>query len=121
MSPILGAILLGFVQGVTEFLPISSSGHLVLIQHFVEVQGDDLAFDLVLHLGTLIPVIVVFREDLIKMLRDPFVGTEPFWQRPGVRWLWLVGLASVPTAIMGVALEDLFESMFSGPLSLAWQ
>ncbi|HNC99793.1 MAG TPA: undecaprenyl-diphosphate phosphatase, partial [Myxococcota bacterium] len=89
MSPILGAILLGFVQGVTEFLPISSSGHLVLIQHFVEVQGDDLAFDLVLHLGTLIPVIVVFREDLIKMLRDPFVGTEPFWQRPGVRWLAL--------------------------------
>lgn len=121
MTPILTAILLGFVQGVTEFLPISSSGHLVLLQHFVEVQGDNLTFDLVLHLGTLIPVIVVFREDLLKMLRDPFVGTEPFWQRPGVRWLWLVGLASVPTAIMGLALEDLFESMFSGPIALAWQ
>jgi undecaprenyl-diphosphatase len=102
-------------------LPISSSGHLVLLQHFVPVEGDSLTFDLMLHLGTLVPVLVLFREDLLRMLRDPFVATGPFWSRPGVRWLLFVGIATVPTVIMGLALEDLFESMFSGLGSLSWQ
>jgi undecaprenyl-diphosphatase len=121
LDPILGAILLGLIQGITEFLPISSSGHLTLAQHFIEVSGDDLAFDLVLHLGTLLPVFVVFRQDILQMLRDPFIGTGPFLERPGVRWLYLVGVATIPTGIIGLLLEDLFESMFSGYLSLAWQ
>lgn len=121
MSDWINAIILGIVQGVTEFLPISSSGHLVLLQTFLPVSGDNLAFDLVLHIGTLIPVLILFRADLIQMARDPFQGEGPLLERPGVRWLLLVGLASVPTAIMGVLLEDLFETMFSGLRSLAWQ
>ena len=121
MPLFLGAILLGLLQGVTEFLPISSSGHLVLLQHFIDVGGDDLAFDLLLHLGTLVPVFVIFRSDILAMLRDPFQGTGPLAERDGVRWLAFVIIASVPTAIMGLLLEDYFESMFSGPLSLAWQ
>lgn len=115
------ALLLGALQGATEFLPISSSGHLVLLQHFLQVEGDDLAFDLILHLGTLVPVLVMFREDLLKMLTDPLQGEGPLLERPGTRWLLFVIIASVPTAIMGVALEDLFESYFSGFYSLAWQ
>jgi undecaprenyl-diphosphatase len=68
-----------------------------------------------------VPVFVLFREDLIRMLRDPFEGEGPFWARPGVRWLLYVVVASVPTAIMGKLLEDTFERLFSSPLSLAWQ
>ncbi len=117
----LGAAILGFVQGLTEFLPISSSGHLVLLQQFIAVEGDSLAFDLVLHIGTLIPVLILFRADLLTMLRDPFVGQGPLLSRPGVRWIGFVLLASVPTALMGLALEDYFESMFSSPLALSWQ
>lgn len=121
MSPLAAALILGALQGFTEFLPISSSGHLVLLQHFLPVEGDELAFDLMLHLGTLIPVFVLFRADLLQMLRDPFTATGPFWSRPGVRWLLFVGVATVPTVIMGLLLEDLFESMFSGLWSLCWQ
>ena len=121
MNPLAIAIILGIVQGVTEFLPISSSGHLVLLQHFLPVDGDDLAFDLVLHLGTLVPVIVIFWDDLIKMITDPLQGEGPFLERPGTRWLMWVIVASIPTAIMGLALEKLFESLLSGYLSLAWQ
>ena len=121
MSDWITAIILGIVQGITEFLPISSSGHLVLLQTFLPISGDDLAFDLVLHIGTLIPVLVLFRDDLIRMIRDPLQGEGPWLGRPGVRWLLLVGLASVPTALMGLLLEDLFETMFSGLRSLSWQ
>lgn len=118
---LLTAILLGILQGVTEFLPISSSGHLVLFQHFLPVDGDDLAFDLMLHLGTLVPVLVLFREDLLRMARDVFAGEGPWLAREGVRWAMFIVVATVPTVIMGLMLEDLFESMFSGLSSLAWQ
>ena len=59
----LGALLLGILQGITEFLPVSSSGHLVLFQQFLDVVGDDVAFDLILHLGTLIPVLWFYRQN----------------------------------------------------------
>lgn len=121
MPFLIGAILLGALQGVTEFLPISSSGHLVLLQHFIPVEGDDLAFDLMLHLGTLIPVLVIFRQDILQMLIDPIRGTGPFLQRPGVRWIGLVITATIPTALMGLALEDMFEAYFSDFFSLSWQ
>ncbi len=121
MSAVLGALLLGALQGATEFLPISSSGHLVLLQHFVSVEGDSLAFDLVLHMGTLVPVLVLFRDDLLRMVTDPLRGEGPMMERPGARWLLYVVVATIPTVIMGLLLEDLFESMFSGFSSLAWQ
>jgi undecaprenyl-diphosphatase len=115
------ALLLGLIQGLTEFLPISSSGHLVLVQQFLPVGGDALAFDLLLHLGTLVPVLVVFRADLLEMLRAPFLGAGPIRDRPGVRWIFYVAVASVPTALMGLALEDYFESVFSDLGDLSWQ
>lgn len=116
-----GAMALGALQGVTEFLPISSSGHLAVGRHFVPVGGDELAFDLMLHLGTLVPVLVLFRKDLGRMVTDPLRGEGPWLARPGVRFLALVVVASVPTALMGLLLEDYFESMFSSFGSLSWQ
>ena len=140
MNPVLVAAILGAVQGVTEFLPISSSGHLKLLEGFLPPTGDATAFDLALHLGTLVPVLVTFREDLARMVVDPWRavtdsgpggvagggtprprGWRTAWNRPGVRWLAWVVLASVPTALIGLALEDVFETHLSGFGALSWQ
>lgn len=120
MNPYLSSLLLGALQGFTEFLPVSSSGHLVLLQHWLPINGDDEAFDVALHVGTLVPVIVLFRDDLLHMLRAPFSETGPMFSRPGVKWALYVVLASIPTAIMGLGLEKRFEAMTSFA-SLSWQ
>jgi len=115
----MGALFLGVTQGLTEFLPVSSSGHLVLFQQFIEIAGDDLLFDLVLHVGTLVPVLYFYRDWVGKLVMDPFVGEGPVMQREGVQWLGYLVLASVPTAIIGLAFEDVFEQLFSTPATLA--
>jgi len=119
LGPFTGAILLGVVQGLTEFLPVSSSGHLVLFQQFIDVGNDQILFDLVLHVGTLIPVLWYFRDQVRQVLTDPFTGSGPMLQREGVRLAALVVLASVPTAVIGLGFEDLFEQLFSAPAALA--
>ncbi len=114
----LQAIVLGVVQGLTEFLPVSSSGHLVLFQQFMEIHGDELFFDLALHLGTLLPVLWVFRDDIVRMLRAPFAEEGPLTQRPGLRLMAWILVGSVPTAAIGLALEAVFEQPFSTPAAL---
>ncbi|MCB9764550.1 MAG: undecaprenyl-diphosphate phosphatase [Alphaproteobacteria bacterium] len=113
----LAAILLGILQGLTEFLPVSSSGHLVLFQQWLHVPGDHILFDLVVHIGTLVPILFVYREDLLRMLRAPLDEKGPLSERPGTRLLLLIVLASVPTALIGLSLKDAFEVMFADP---AW-
>ncbi len=112
MNESLSAAVLGVVQGLTEFLPVSSSGHLVLFQHWLPVSGDPLAFDLALHLGTLVPVIWVYRADLLQVVSDSTRGEGAFLSRPGVRLLMLLVAASIPTALIGLTLEDVFEQLF---------
>lgn len=113
------ALFLGILQGLTEFLPISSSGHLVLFQQFLEVQGDHVLFDLVLHLGTLVPILYFYRDQVKVLLTDPLQGEGPFLEREGVKeWMLLIA-ASIPTAIIGLAFEDLFEQLFATPAALA--
>ena len=113
-----GALFLGITQGLTEFLPVSSSGHLVLFQQFVDVGSEEVVFDLVLHLGTLIPVLWFYRDWVGKLVLDPFVGEGPFLERTGVKWLILLIAASIPTAIIGLTFEDVFEQMFANPATL---
>ena len=115
MNEYLSAMLLGVVQGVTEFLPVSSSGHLVLFQQWLPVAGDPIAFDLALHLGTLIPVLWVYRTDLVGVVKDATVGTGAYLVRPGVRLLVLIAAATLPTAVIGLSLEDVFERLFHNP------
>jgi len=115
MTESLSAAILGVVQGLTEFLPVSSSGHLVLFQHWLPVSGDPVAFDLALHLGTLIPVLWVYRSDLANVVHDSIRGDGPYWQRPGVRLLLVLIAATIPTAIIGLGLEDVFEKLFHNP------
>ncbi len=117
---LVGAVLLGLLQGLTEFLPVSSSGHLVLLQQFFPVQGDALLFDLVLHVGTLLPVLYFYRDRVAVLLTDPIHGSGPFWKREGVRTWLLLAAASLPTALIGLSLEDYFETLFSNPGALTF-
>lgn len=113
-----GSLFLGLLQGITEFLPVSSSGHLVLFQQFLEVGDDAVLFDLVLHLGTLIPVLWFYREHVRTVLTDPFVGEGPMREREGVKLGAMIVAASIPTAVIGLAFEDQFELLFSNPAAL---
>jgi len=109
---LLGVALLGVLQGLTEFLPVSSSGHLslgsaLLARTALRVPEAGLAFNVVLHLGTLVAVGAVFGRDLVGLLREALRG------RP--RDLLLVVLGSVPAGAVGVGLSDWFESFSENP------
>ncbi|MDF2521234.1 MAG: putative undecaprenol kinase [Clostridia bacterium] len=104
------AIILGIVQGITEFLPISSSGHLVLMQKLFRITEPALAFDTYLHLGTLMAVFAVFKDDIISILKKPFQK---------LTWLLLAG--TIPTAIIGLVFKDIFEEMFHSGSTLGFE
>lgn len=106
---ILQSILLGAVQGAAEFLPISSSGHLRVIQEFFGITAEfGLAFDIMLHLATLLAVLVYFRADLSHMVRA-FFSSDPLLSADR-RLAWLVIVATIPTGVIGLAGADFFES-----------
>ncbi len=108
------ALALGILQGATEFLPVSSSGHLVLAEHFGQVQGAGLAFDVFLHLGTLLAVLIYFRKDWWAMFT--FWRAEKTYQR----LLFYLLLATVPGALVGFLGEDLVARHFRDPLRVAY-
>jgi undecaprenyl-diphosphatase len=121
---IIQAIIIGIVQGLTEFLPVSSSAHLVFIQNILGVESS-LAFDTFLHLGTLIAVLWFFRYDIIKMIRSWILSLqdiiqgrfrEGFYSDPYKRLAWYVILATIPVGIVGVLFEDSVDALFSGAL-----
>lgn len=113
----IGAIIWGLVQGLTEFLPVSSSGHLVIIPAFlsrlgVEVAPPSLEVSAVLHLGTLVAVLVYFREDIAKVLR---FRTNP----EGRRIAMLVGIGTIP-ALIGFPLKDRLDSFQTVVSNVGW-
>ncbi|HJN77470.1 MAG TPA: undecaprenyl-diphosphate phosphatase [Myxococcota bacterium] len=115
----LAALILGVLQGLTEFLPVSSSGHLVLFQEFLPAPGDEVLFDLVVHLGTLVPVLYFYRANILDMLRAPFSETGALSERPNTRLILLVVLATIPTGLIGVGLKDPLEALFDRPSVLS--
>lgn len=105
--PFLQAIVLGITQGITEFLPISSDGHLILVPALFGWQRFGLGFDVVLHLGTLLATVVYFRSDLWDMATALFVKAP---QRAADRRLaWLVIWGTVPSVIIALAFEPLVD------------
>ena len=121
---IIQGIIIGIVQGLTEFLPVSSSAHLVFIQKLLGVESS-LAFDTFLHLGTLIAVLWFFRYDIYKMLKSWWLSIgdilqgrfkEGFYEDPYKRLAWYVILATIPVGIVGVLFEDSVDALFSGAL-----
>lgn len=124
--PILHAIVLGLVQGLSEFLPISSSGHLLLVPWaFGWNDLDDAsikkAFDVALHLGTLVAVVGYYRRDVVGYVRDGVltVVRRDRATTPQGRMAWLLVMASVPAALVGVALETWIDDTLGKPWIIA--
>lgn len=111
---LLQAFILGIVQGATEFLPISSSGHLVLLPAALGWPSPSLVFDTTVHLATLIAVIAVFRRDLLSLIVSWWQGLvhgQPS-QSTESRLAWWVILGTVPGVLAGLLLEETFRSFF---------
>jgi undecaprenyl-diphosphatase len=117
----LQAILLGMLQGLGEFLPISSSGHLVVAPWLLGWPEHSLSFDVALHVGTLAAVLYAFFDDWRRLLaaglRSTLAG-RPFAD-PDSRLLWLLAAASIPGAVAGLVLEDWAETVFRSPALVA--
>ncbi len=109
------AIILGLFQGLGEFLPISSSAHLVLIPWLFHWEDPGLTFDIALHIGTLIAVIIYFWKDWLRLVTQGF--TAP--RTTDGRLFWYLIIATVPGAIVGYALEQKAETIFRTPLLIA--
>jgi len=112
----LHALLLGLLQGATEFIPISSSGHLVLVPWLLGWPEPGLAFDTVVHWGTLLAVGTFFWRDLALLAGAWLRGwCTRSWPDPEGRLAWLILLGTLPAAALGLLLEDWFEALFSAP------
>jgi undecaprenyl-diphosphatase len=113
---LLNNILQGVIQGLTEFLPVSSSGHLTVFQHFTGNTSFEanLFTDIALHLGTLIAVIYYFRKDLL-----PFLTIKGWQDKANRKLAFLIIAASIPTVAIGLGFEKQFEKLFSSPSLVA--
>lgn len=106
----LDAILWGLIQGLTEFLPVSSSGHLVLIPALLDREGPDLATTAMLHLGTLGAVVVYYRSDLASMAK---------FDRPARRTITLLVIGTIPAVILGLIFKDKVAELVEQPSTVA--
>lgn len=105
------ALVLGVVQGVTEFFPVSSSGHLVMTEHFLGLELPGIGFAIVVHTATLLSVIVVYRERLVELVRGMVVrGEESSWP-----YLLKLLVATIPAGTAGLLFRDAFEARFDDP------
>jgi len=116
------ALALGVVQGLTEFLPVSSSGHLVLFQNLFGMKEPMLAFDIALHGGTLLAILLFFYQDIREIFSDFWMSIQKLVSKrpiapglaPSHRGLWVCILITlIPTGIMAVCFKQLFETVFS--------
>ncbi|MDD5336880.1 MAG: undecaprenyl-diphosphate phosphatase [Candidatus ainarchaeum sp.] len=113
MVSLVEALFLGIVQGITEWLPISSSAHLALAEYFLSIKAD-VYFDLVLHLGTIVAVLVYYRKEIIELIAGVLK-----MDKVQLQLAFYLFIAAIPTAIIGFAFKDFFESMFSNPGAIA--
>lgn len=108
----LQAALLGVVQGLTEFIPVSSTGHLILIQNAFGWKDMGIAFDVALHLGTLLAIILFFRREWVAVVKGFFrslVARPSSWDLES-RLAWMLILATIPAALAGALLDNLIEN-----------
>ncbi len=96
------ALVLGIVQGIAEFLPISSSGHLVVFQSVLGLEEPSFFFDVMLHVATLVPIFVVYRADILELVKKPFQKTT-----------YLLVVATIPTVVFVLLFGDFTDELFS--------
>lgn len=128
MPLIIVAVILGLVQGLGEFLPISSSGHLLLAQAVFGLESPEVAFDVVLHLGTLTAVFIFYRETLTALIKElrflpgalisPARMKKLYAARPDFRFGILILVGSVPTGLVGLLMRDVFKTYFTSVMSV---
>jgi undecaprenyl-diphosphatase len=106
----LQAFILGTVQGLTEFLPVSSSGHLVLFQNIFGLRENVLTFDIAVHVATMIAVIAVFRKDVLEILK-----------RPLGKMTWLLVIGTLPAVLVGLTLKKSIETLFESGKTLGME
>ena len=106
------ALLLGILQGLTEFLPVSSSGHLVLAQAFLGLKEPLVFFDVMLHVGTLAAVLVVYRGAIGNLIRGGVTAIAKRNASPELTFIWLILLGSIPTGLIAVLFKDTLEAAF---------
>lgn len=109
------AIILGILQGVTEILPVSSSGHLVIAQGLLGVKQPGVSFEVLVHLGSLLSILIFFRQKIMLLIRSLY-DSECQQYRPVILML-IIG--SVPAAFFGLMFKDRFEQAFSNPVLAA--
>ena len=113
------AIVLAIIQGLSEFLPISSSGHLVLVPHLLGWPDQGLAFDVAVHVGTLFAVVAYFRRELAAMTRAWFGSFAGGELTPDARLAWCVLIGTIPVGVVGLAFGGLIEEKLRNPLAVA--
>lgn len=110
MEELIKTVILGIIQGLTEFLPISSTGHLVLARRFFGLSEAGLFLDTMLHFGTLISILLVFWNDIKRLFK-----------RPLSKLLKLIIIGTIPTALIGLMLEDFFEEISRTGATIGWE
>ena len=121
------AIILGILQGLTEFLPVSSSGHLVLGQELLDIHIEGIAFEVFVHFGTLLSVLVIYRRDLLAMLTSlpRFAGNtgrirQFYSEDRDFRWLLYIIIGSIPAGVIGLGMGAAIETAFNDAHTVAW-
>src|SRR5512137_1115426 len=113
------AAFLGALQGLTEVLPISSSGHLILLPRIFGWKDSGITFDVALHLGTMLALFAYFRNDVIELTLNFFIGfTAKGPRTPQQRLPFYIIAGTIPAAVIGKMFEDTFEAVFRSNLML---
>ena len=125
----LEAAILGIIQGITEFLPVSSSGHLALMQHFLGLKEPQVFFDVMLHLGTLGAVVMAYKQPIRKLAGAGLsaIVNPRFYRRPiacvndstDLKLIWFILFGSVPTGAIAIAFKPQLEALFVKPTVVA--
>ena len=101
------AIILGFIQGVTEFLPISSSGHLVIGNHFLKIFNDNILFEVFVHLGTLVAILYFYRFDIVEILRGSLNKDKKY-----LEYVYLLMLSTIPAISVGFLFNNQIKNLY---------
>ena len=112
MLAILKTVILGIIQGLGEFLPISSSAHLILVPYLFGWNENSLAFDVALHFGTMLAVLLVFFNDWLKLIKGAIKKITDKKDSFENKMFWYLVIATIPGAILGFLLDDIVENVF---------